>query len=312
VPPLVIQTENLPPQCSDWLADRCDLHTCPADSPRFSELLPEAEGLVIRTYTTVDREMIALAKNLKVIGRAGVGIDNIDLAACKANNIRVVHTPEANTEAVVEFVLSTMLPKLRPPIEVESPMDLKEWLSLRDRATCNSQYNETTLGILGFGRIGSRLGRIAKLMGFRVLFCDILKIKETYGCEVSGLDTLLGESDVISIHVDGREANKHLCNATFFAKMKTPSLFINTARGFIVDSKSLANYLHLHQNSSASLDVHDPEPITSEYPLVGLSNVALYPHIAGKTHTASTNMGWVVKDVYAIICGEQPRFEASL
>ena len=109
--PLVIQTENLPQECSDWLAARVDLHICPSDSLRFKELLPEAQGLVIRTYTTVDAPMLQAANKLMVVGRAGVGIDNIDIHVCIENNIRVVHTPDANSEAVVEFVLSTMLPR---------------------------------------------------------------------------------------------------------------------------------------------------------------------------------------------------------
>ena len=94
MPPLVIQTENLPQECSDWLAGRVDLHICPPDSLRFKELLSEAQGLVIRTYTTVDAAMLQAANKLVVVGRAGVGTDNIDIHACTKNNIRVVHTPD--------------------------------------------------------------------------------------------------------------------------------------------------------------------------------------------------------------------------
>ena len=312
MPPLVIQTENLPQECSDWLSERCDLHICPAESIRFKELLPEAEGLVIRTYTTVDNQVIEAAPKLRVVGRAGAGVDNIDLQACRANNVRVVHTPDANSEAVVEFVLATMLPKLRPVYQVVGPTGLVQWSQQRDSAICSVQFNEMTLGIVGFGRIGGRLGRIARSMGFRVLFHDILDIKETYGCENSQLDTLLGDSHVISLHVDGRKENKHLCGATFFGKMKAGAVFINTSRGFVVDSQALANHMSLDPKASAVLDVHDPEPIPAEYPLLGLPNVALYPHVACKTQTATTNMGWVVKDVDAVLRGETPKFEALI
>ena len=312
MPPLVIQTENLPQQCSEWLAARCDLHVCPAESLRFRELLPEAEGLVIRTYTTVDQDMVEAAPKLQVVGRAGAGIDNIDLVSCKANNIRVVHTPDANSDAVVEFVLATMLPKLRPMEQVVGATDVAQWSKLRESAMCSSQFNEMTLGIVGFGRIGSRLGHIARSMGFRVLFHDIEDIEQTLGCESSNLDTLLGDSHVVSIHVDGRKENKHLCDSTFFSKMKSGVVFINTSRGFVVDSQALANHVSLDTKSLAVLDVHDPEPIGATYPLLGLPNVSLYPHVACKTQTAMVNMGWVVKDVEAVLRGITPKFESLL
>ena len=312
VPALVIQTENLPHQCSDWLSQRCDLHVCPAESLRFKELLPEAEGLVIRTYTTVDQYMVEAAPKLRVVGRAGAGIDNIDLESCKEHNVRVVHTPDANSEAVVEFVIAMMMPKLRPIEQVVGAMDLAQWSQLRENAMCHFQFNEMTLGIVGFGRIGRRLGCIAQSIGFRVLFHDIQNIEESYGCEPSNLDTLLGDSHVVSVHVDGRKENKHLCDAAFFSKMKSGAVFINTSRGFVADSQALANHLSLDPKSSAVLDVHDPEPIEATCPLLGLHNVSLYPHAACKTQTATVNMGWVVKDVDAVLSGETPEFEALL
>ena len=111
--PIVVQTENLPQICSAWLAEHCELHICPVDSLRFKELLPVVEGLAIRTYTSVTKELLDQTPKLKVVGRAGVGVDNIDLLACEEKNIAVVHTPDANTGSVVEFVLTTMLSHLR-------------------------------------------------------------------------------------------------------------------------------------------------------------------------------------------------------
>jgi D-3-phosphoglycerate dehydrogenase len=224
----------------------------------------------------------------------------------------VVHTPEANSEAVVEFVIATMMPKLRPVEQVVGAMDLAQWSKLRDSAMCSSQFNELTLGIVGFGRIGRRLGHIAQSLGFRVLFNDIQNIEASHGCEPSNLDTLLGDSHVVSIHVDGRKENKQICDATFFGKMRAGAVFINTSRGFVADAQALANHLSLDPTASAILDVHDPEPIDATYPLLGLPNVSLYPHAACKTQTATTNMGWVVKDVDAVLRGETPEFEASL
>ena len=306
--PIVIQTENLPPVCSDWLAKQCELHICPVGSLRFQELLPEAEGLAIRTYTQVDKNMLDNAPKLKVVGRAGVGVDNVDLRACKERGVVVVHTPEANTESVVEFVLTTMLAKLRNLHCVSGGLNQKEWDSFRDASMTKKEFSETTLGIIGFGRIGSRLGMMAGQLGFKVLFNDLLNIEETYGCSQVGTEQLLFESDIISIHVDGRHENKRLCNANMFRQMKVNVLFINTARGFVVDAYALTNFLKNSTAASAILDVHDPEPITSDYPLLHLPNATLYPHIACKTTTASINMGWVVKDIYSVLCDEQPAF----
>ena len=309
--PIVIQTENLPKVCTDWLAERSELHICPAGSLRFNELLPDAQGLAIRTYTTVDGPMLEAAPNLKVVGRAGVGVDNIDVQACKERGITVVHTPDANSESVVEFVLTTMLSSLRTLQHVSSAFSQEEWDALRGASISPREFSETTLGIIGFGRIGGRLGRAACALGFNVMFSDLLKIEETQGCKQVELDTLLSTSDVISIHVDGRRENKHLCNAEVFTSMKPDALFMNSSRGHIVDAYALADFLSHNQDARALLDVHDPEPITNEYPLLYVSNAILFPHIACKTKTATTNMGWVVKDVVAVLRGEQPAFEAT-
>jgi phosphoglycerate dehydrogenase-like enzyme len=307
--PIVIQTENLPQVCSDWLASRCDLHVCPSDSLRFKELLPLAHGLAIRTYTEVNEEMIAAAPNLNVVGRAGAGVDNIDLLACKKHGVTVVHTPDANTESVVEFVLTTMLSRLRNLHQVTSSLTQKEWNAFRGASMTKKEFTETTLGIIGFGRIGSHLGKMARTLGFNVLFNDLVKIKEKHGCTQVGIEQLLFESDIVSLHVDGRKENKHLCGADMFRQMKPDGLFINAARGFVVDSYALKDYLTHSPTAQAVLDVHDPEPITNKYPLLHLPNATLYPHIACKTQTASINMGWVVKDIDAVLRSVQPVFQ---
>ncbi|MDP6542133.1 MAG: NAD(P)-dependent oxidoreductase [Phycisphaerales bacterium] len=309
--PIVIQTENLPQECSDWLAQRVDLHICPSDSLRFKELLPDASGIVIRTYTTVDEEMIASANNLLVVGRAGVGVDNIDLLACKNHKVSVVHTPQANSEAVVEFVLSVMLPLLRPVHKIATALDIDEWKLHRDASITQRQFDETTIGIIGFGKVGSRLGKATTALGFRVLFCDIQEIEEQYGCNQVDMETVIKESNVISVHVDGRVENHNFLHAGVFKMMKQGVVFINTSRGFVVSTNDLADHLVHNPSTTAVLDVHQPEPFTTSYPLLGKSNAVLYPHIAAKTETALKNMGWVVKDVYAVVRGEEPKYEAT-
>ncbi|MBT4530405.1 MAG: hypothetical protein HOC27_04310 [Phycisphaerae bacterium] len=308
---IVIQTENLPQECSDWLAKRCELHMCPPESLRFKELLPKANGLVIRTYTTVDRKMLEQAPNLQVVGRAGAGVDNIDLVACKENFVTVVHTPDANSESVVEFVITTMLTAIRNTVPITSSLHQKEWNTLRDTSMTQKEFSETTVGIIGFGRIGSRLGKMANSMGFRVVFNDLLDVDHTHGCKQVDMDQLLRESDVVSIHVDGRTENKHLCDNEMFEKMKPNMVFINTARGFIVDTYALTHFLTHHPSAFAILDVHDPEPITPQYPVLHIPNAILYPHIACKTKRATVNMGWVVRDIDAVLRGSKPKYPTT-
>lgn len=307
--PIVVQTENLPQICSDWLAEHCELHICPVDSLRFKELLPAVEGLAIRTYTSITKELLDQTPKLKVVGRAGVGVDNIDLLACEEKNVSVVHTPDANANSVVEFVLTTMLSHLRNLKIVDKPLKPSEWNALRDSCVTPKEFSETTIGIIGFGRIGSRLGKLSSSLGFNVVFHDLLKIEDTHDCEQVELSQLLSMSDVVSVHVDGRIENKHLCNTSVFEQTKPTMLFINASRGFIVDAYALADFLLHHPNANAILDVHDPEPITSEYPLLHTQNAKLFPHIACKTTTATTNMGWVVRDIVAVLQGNTPQFE---
>ncbi|MDP6600795.1 MAG: NAD(P)-dependent oxidoreductase [Phycisphaerales bacterium] len=309
MPPLVVQTEHLPEVCQQWLAERVDLHACPADSLRFKELLPDIAGVVVRTYTTVDKRMLEEAGKLRVVGRAGVGLDNIDLPACRNHGVRVVHTPEANAEAVVEFVLSAVLPRIRPLEQLHESIELPQWKLLRDNALTQREFSETTLGILGFGRIGSRLGATAAAMGFRVIYNDLRQIEAPAGCEQVDLDDLLEQSHVLSIHVDGRADNRHFLSSEHFSRLSEDMVLVNSARGFVLDAEPLSHFLRGHPDACAILDVHEEEPFGDGYPLLGLPNARLYPHIAARTERALLNMGWVVRDVAAILAGDAPAFE---
>ena len=153
------------------------------------------------------------------------------------------------------------------------------------------------------------MGRVAKTLGFHVVFNDVLNIQDKHGCEQAQLQKLLEESDVITVHVDGREENNHLCNTAMFSAMKPEVLFMNASRGFVVDAYALTDFLKHNLTARAILDVHDPEPITNDYPLLHVPNATLYPHIACKTKTAVASMGWVVKDIEAVLGGKEPRYK---
>lgn len=311
--PLVVQTEDLDAEPAAWLAERCELVVCPSTEPRFWELLGRAAGLVVRTYTRVDRAMLALAPQLKVVGRAGVALENIDVPACRERGVRVVHTPGANTRAVVEFVTALMLDALRPRLFLEAAVQAERWHELRRIYVGKRQLDELTLGIYGFGRIGSAVARVGAALDMRVIYNDLLEIPESRraGAEPVSPGRLLAESDILSVHVDYRPENRHLLNAAAFEVMKPDALFINTSRGFVVDPAALRAHLLANPSARAMVDVHDPdEPVTPAYPLLGVPGARITPHLASGTQKAKRNMSWVVRDVWRVLSGETPECEA--
>lgn len=311
-------TETLDPTCADWLAQRCEVVWCEADEPGhdLESLLPEAEALVVRTYTIVDAALLDRAPKLRVVGRAGVGLDNIDVAACRARGVEVVYTPDANTQAVVEYVIGLMLDWARPRTDLPADADGAAFHALRKSET-GKQLDQLTLGILGFGRIGKRLGRAAHALGIPLKVCDLLPEAELrraveFPFEFVDHAALYAGSDIVSIHVDGRPENLRMIDAEALSHLKDDALLINAARGMLVDHAALADWALSHPEAHAILDVLDPEPPppADEFPVRHLPNVRVLPHLASRTHEALQNMSWVVRDVAAVLAGQTPQCPA--
>jgi phosphoglycerate dehydrogenase-like enzyme len=297
--PLVIQTEQLDEQAAAWLSQRCTLVRAASDSPEFAELLPKADALLIRTYTNVNEELLAKAPRLKAVARAGVGLDNVDQAACKRRGIAVISTPGANTRAVVELVTAFMLDALRPREYLTKALDSKAWAELRKRHIGPRQLEGMTLGIVGFGRVGSAVARIGAAMNMRVIYNDLIEIPPSarFGATPGAFKEVCSQADVLTIHVDGRKENRHLVGDVL-AGAKPDLILINTSRGFVLDTAKVAAFLRAHPEASAWIDVHDPEPFGPDYPLLGLPNAHLTAHIGAATAQAHANMSWVVKDLW--------------
>ncbi len=308
--PLAVITEHLSDEAADWLAQRCELLHANIDDARFAAAASDVEALVVRTYTRVDAALLARLPKLRVVGRAGVGIDNIDVAACRARGVQVVSTPDANTQAVVEYVLCLLADALRPRLFLEQPVDKTEWDLLRQDVVGLWQMDELVLGILGFGRIGRRVAEVARVIGFQVIYTDIEEIPAEFrhGAQPVALEVLLTESDVLTIHIDGRASNTKFLNADLIALLRPDAILINTARGGVIDASALALWLRANPAAAALLDVHEPEPFGASYPLLGLANAHLAPHLASRTMTAMDNMSWVVRDVAEVLAGNRPRF----
>ena len=314
--PLVLVTEGSDPRPLDWLRERCRVIEATVDSPEFRQHLGDARGLVVRTYTKVNDALLARAPRLKVVGRGGVGLENIDVPACRRRGVEVVYTPDANTLAVGDFVFGLVLQLLRPwAVFRERAYGPKEFKRIRDTVR-GRQLNELTLGILGLGRVGRRVGHIAANgFGMRVIYNDVIDFdraddRPAFPATAVDKDTLYRESDVLSLHVDMRPGNENLVGRAQLALMKPTAVLVNTSRGEVLDAAALADAIRSNRLAGAALDVFAPEPPPDDFPLLGLPNVILTPHLAARTYTAIENMSWVVRDVVEVIEGRNPRFPA--
>jgi phosphoglycerate dehydrogenase-like enzyme len=310
---VVLVTEGGDPKPMEWLRARAEVLEVPLDDPRLNAALARAEALVVRTYTKVNDELLNNAPNLRVVGRGGVGLENIDVAACRKRGIQVVYTPDANTIAVGDFVFGYILQLIRPygAFRERTP-DPKEFKRLRDTLR-GRQLNELTIGILGMGRVGRRVGHIAADgFGMRVLYNDVVDVSAQVKFSATSVDkpTLYRESDILSLHVTMLPGNENLMGARELAMMKSDAILVNTSRGEVLDINALADALKNKKLAGAAIDVFHPEPPAANFPLLGMQNVILTPHMAARTHTAIENMSWVVRDVVDVLAGKPPRFPA--
>jgi len=311
--PIVVLTERSDPEPLEWLKQRADVREIPYDDPRLPQHLAVADGLLVRTYTKVTEKFLAGAPKLRIVGRGGVGIENIDVAACRTRGIEVVYTPDANTLAVGDFVFGYILQLLRPwrffKERAYSPTEFKH---IRDSVR-GKQLNELTIGILGMGRVGRRVGHIAANgFGMRVIYNDLLDVREHVNFAATSVDkpTLYREADILSIHVTMLPGNENLVGRDQLAQMKPGAIVINTSRGEVLDAHALADAIKSRHLAGAALDVYWPEPPPADFPLLGFDNVLLTPHIASRTVTAMNNMSWVVRDVMEVLEGRKPKYPA--
>lgn len=313
--PKVVITETLDQTCASWLGEQCEIVWHAHDAPGLEAHLADADALIVRTYTEVNDALLDQAPNVKVIGRAGVGLDNFDLPACEKRGVRVVYTPDANTQAVVEYVFGLILDHLRPRTALTPGTSAQAFHALR-KTEVGLELADLTLGILGMGRIGKRIATVAHAFGINVLACDILD-EATIRTAVRDVPfdfvdhaTLYAKSNIVTVHTDGRPENKHLINTEALSHLRNDALLINAARGMLIDHAALAHWLKQHPQATAILDVHDPEPPAEDHTLYACNNALLLPHLASRTDTALRNMSWVVRDVLAVLKGSEPTYPA--
>jgi len=221
--------------------------------------IADADVLVVRSATKVTKDLLSAAKNLKLIVRAGTGLDNIDIAAARERGIKVLNTPEAPSVATAELAMALMLAWARKIVDANLSMKQGKWEKSKLRGT---ELRGKTLGIIGTGRVGREVGRRAKAFGMKLLLNDIVEIPE-FAKEVNSryvdLETLLRESDYVSIHVPLTKETERMIDEEKLRMMKPTAVLINTARGGVVDERALVKALKSGEIAGACLDVYEKQ-----------------------------------------------------
>jgi phosphoglycerate dehydrogenase-like enzyme len=306
--PVIVVTEPLNDRTLKYVAEHGELRRVAiADLPAH---IAEADALIVRTYTQVDEALLAAAKRLKVVGRAGVALENVDLAACRRRGVQVVHTPAANTLAVVDYTIAMILLMNRRFWPMSGPTSAEQFHQVR-KGTFGRFLAGTTLGVIGCGRIGSRVGRAAAGLGMTVLVNDIIPVELDYPAEIVDKPALYARSDIVTIHVPLTRLTRRLIRAETLRQFKPGAQFINSARGPCVDYADLAAAIRSGHIAAAAIDCHDPEPPPPDYPMFGLDNVILTPHVAARVPAAMEAMCDVVYDVVAVLEGRAPTYPAK-
>ncbi len=249
------------------------------------------DGTICGDDRYTERVLAACAPRLKVISKWGTGIDSIDAAACSRYGVTIGRTPNAFTTPVADTVLGYMLAFVRRQPWMDRAMKQGEWEKIPGKT-----LSECTLGIVGVGNIGKAVARRARAFGMKILGTDIVEIDHVFvtetGIEMTTLETLLSNSDFVSLNCDLNPTSHHLMNADTFALMKPTAVLINTARGPIVEEKALIEALQAGRLAGAALDVFEVEPLPHESPLLRMDNVLLAPHNANSSPAAWERVHW--------------------
>jgi len=269
------------------------------DGGALEEALAWADAWIVRNRTQVRGRLLEAAANLRVVGRLGVGLDNIDLSACQARRIEVIPASGANAESVAEYVVTAALMLLRGAYGSSRAVEAGTWP--RQMLSQGREASGKVMGLIGVGSIGRLTARKALAMGMRVIAHDpnVPATAEPWrelGTLPYALDELLRESDVVSLHVPLVPGTRGLLSREKLWLMKRDAIVINTARGGIVDEEALAAMLREGRLGGAALDVFEHEPLAAGSPLVGAPRLLLTPHIAGVTQEANERVSALIAE----------------
>ena len=272
----------------------------------LEQRVPGSAGIVVRSRTLVDRTLIEMATGLEVIGRAGVGTDNIDLAAATRQGVAVLNAPAGNTLSTAELTFGLLLAAARGIPTADRSMREGRW----ERGVVRgAQLSGKTLGVIGAGRIGTEVVHRARAFGMKVLVTDPYLSPERVsdlGVESVDLDDLIARSDYVTLHVPLTDDSRMLIDGPRIASMRKDAVLINAARGGLVDETALAEALHSGQLRAAGLDVYESEPLPPDHPLRSAPNLVMTPHIGAATPEAQREIAIEIAHVMreALLAGD--------
>ncbi len=274
--------------------------------------IKEVDGLICFPYDKIDKEIMQLAKKLKVISTYSVGYDHIDTQFAKENKIRVGYTPEVLTDATANMAFALLLDVLRRISEGDRIIRKGQWKQIYGAYDyVGLDLHGKTLGIMGLGRIGKTLAKRAKAFDMKIIYHNRKQISKTeekkIGVKYTTFKKLISQSDIISIHVPHTKETNQIFNMKIFRKMKNTAFLINTSRGKVINEKDLAIALKQKIIAGAGLDVFETEPINKNHPFLKLENIVLAPHIGSSTKETRSKMSEItIKNLILGMRGKKP------
>jgi glyoxylate reductase len=313
--PRVYVTRLIPEGGLKLVREACDAEIWEGETPPPREVLLQKvrgiDGLLPLLTDTIDAELMdAAGPQLKVIANYAVGYNNIDVDAATARGIAVGNTPDVLTDTTADFAFTLLMAAARRVVEGADLVRAGKWKTWGPTLLLGQDIHHATLGIVGFGRIGKGMARRASGFEMKVLFYDPIvggddPVAQELGAQAVDLDTLLSQSDFVSIHVPLMPETHHLIDARALKTMKTTAILINTARGPVVDPDALYQALKDGEIAYAALDVTEPEPINVDSPLIELPNCIIVPHIASGSIATRTRMAEIAaRNLIAGVRGE--------
>jgi len=294
--PKAYVTRQVPAAGITMLRQECEVEVWEGDLPVPRDVLLEkvrdSDGLYCLLTERVDQELLEAAPRLRVISNMAVGYDNVDVAACTARGIPVGNTPGVLTDTTADLAFTLLMAAARRVVEGVDYVRSGQWKTWEPMLLMGVDVHGATLGIVGLGRIGRAVARRARGFDMRILCYDpyVADAETVSGTTSVDLDTLLAESDFVTLHVPLTETTYHLIGRQELQKMKSTAVLVNTSRGGIVDPDSLYEALRDGQIAYAALDVTEPEPIPVDHPLLSLPNCIVVPHIGSASVTTRTKM----------------------
>ncbi|MCP5262735.1 MAG: hydroxyacid dehydrogenase [Burkholderiaceae bacterium] len=269
------------------------------DMPRLLQCAATADALIVRNRTQVRGDLLGALARCKVIGRLGVGLDNIDVAGCEAKGMAVIPATGANALSVAEYVITAAMMLLRGAFASSADVAAGRWP--RNALGNGRETAGKTMGIIGFGSIGRTTARLAQGLGMQVIAFDAMLDADTpvfqeTGVKYVGLQELILQADVITLHVPLVDATRGLFDAACIASMKPGAVLINTSRGHIVDLSAVAAALRSKHLGGAAIDVFDAEPLAASAELQDCPNLLLTPHISGVSAESNERVSFLIAD----------------